>query len=120
MGWRSGKPDLVGANRIQEGGDGSTLLDDVESSLQIGMEHAPERIEHGQSNGSPDHELQPNRKVFHIDLLKHARCRLSERRARAHRTKIVFSLTEPGLPRRDSNEKNDAHRLQGAVIEAKV
>jgi hypothetical protein len=34
--------------------------------------------------------------------------------------KIVFSLTEPGLQRRDSNEKNDAHRLQGAVIEAKV
>jgi hypothetical protein len=42
---------------FQEGGDRATLLEDCQSGLQIGMEHAPDRIEHGQSNGAPDHEF---------------------------------------------------------------
>lgn len=60
----------LGGNRIQEGGDDSTLPDDFELGLQVRMDHAPNRVEHRQSDGSPDHELQPDRKVFHINLLK--------------------------------------------------
>ncbi len=37
--------------------------------LHDGLQHAPHRVAHGKRNGSPNEELQPYWKVFHVYLL---------------------------------------------------